>query len=84
MFRMPSSILHQRLVEVVEDKYYLRILLYQQEIGARRFQLRPLHPPPPTHLVGVICQENSPTSDDVYGIKFMQNEEEQGSNHLLF
>ena len=34
--------------------------------------------------VGVICQKNSPTSDDVYGIKFMQNEEEQGSNHLLF
>ena len=33
--------------------------------------------------VGVICQKNSPTSDDVYGIKFLQNEEEQGPNHLL-
>ena len=27
--------------------------------------------------VGVICQKNSPTTDDVYGIKFMKNDAEQ-------
>ena len=26
--------------------------------------------------VGVICQKNSPTTDDVYGIKFMKNDEQ--------